>query len=159
MCCGSGCALTSPWVAQTLDALLQQAADVRPVPLAQGRNQEVAAGTRFISTAQGVARAQWRTQGYDADGDDDVRDPGRPAGPRPCQGLADSGWWWSEAHISLDKGTEFGKFAHWLRADYLLLATATARKTSRLTDFVAHAGYGVARRLPGQPRRCWWLHG
>ena len=60
-------------VAQTLDALLQQAADLRPVPLAQGRNQEVAAGTVLISTAQGVARAQWRTQGYDADGDDDVR--------------------------------------------------------------------------------------
>jgi hypothetical protein len=27
----------------------------------------------LLSTAQGVARAQWRTKGYDADGDDETR--------------------------------------------------------------------------------------
>ena len=47
-----------------------------------------------------------------------------------------------EAHIGLDKSTEFGKFAHWLAADYLLMATATP-KDQRLTDFLAHAGYSA----------------
>lgn len=45
-----------------------------------------------------------------------------------------------EAHIGLDRSTEFGKFAHWLQAEYLLMATATP-KDQRLTDFLAHAGY------------------
>ncbi len=80
-------------VAQTLDALLQQAADLRPVPLAQGRNQEVAAGTVLISTAQGVARAQRRTQGYDADGDDDVRTLAALLARARAKGLR-LGWWW-----------------------------------------------------------------
>ena len=133
-------------VAQTLDALLQQAADLRPVPLAQGRNQEVAAGTVLISTAQGVARAQWRTQGYDADGDDDVRTLAALLARARAKGLQ-IGLVVDEAHIALDKGTEFGKFAHWLRADYLLLATATP-KDQRLTDFVAHAGYGAHEHFP-----------
>ncbi len=133
-------------VAQTLDALLQQAADLRPVPLAQGRNQEVAAGTVLISTAQGVARAQWRTQGYDADGDDDVRTLAALLARARAKGLQ-IGLVVDEAHIALDKGTEFGKFAHWLRADYLLLATATP-KDQRLTDFVAYAGYGAQEHFP-----------
>ena len=42
-------------VAQTLDALRHTAAGLHPVPLAQGRNQEVGAGTVLISTAQAVA--------------------------------------------------------------------------------------------------------
>jgi hypothetical protein len=36
--------------------------------------------------------------------------------------------------LALDKGTEFGKFAHWLAADYLVMATATP-KDQRLTEF------------------------
>lgn len=133
-------------VAQTLDALLQHAGSLHPVPLAQGRNQEVDAGTVLISTAQGVARAQWRTQGYDADGDDDVRTLAALLARARAKGLQ-IGLVVDEAHIALDKGTEFGKFAHWLQADYLLLATATP-KDQRLTDFVAHAGYGAQVHFP-----------
>jgi len=93
-----------------------------------------------------VARAQWRTQGYDADGDDDVRTLAALLARARAKGLQ-IGLVVDEAHIALDKGTEFGKFAHWLRADYLLLATATP-KDQRLTDFVAHAGYGAHEHFP-----------
>lgn len=60
-------------VAQTQDALASNAVDLSPTLLAHGRNQEAAAGQVLISTAQAVARAQSRTQGYNADGDDDTR--------------------------------------------------------------------------------------
>jgi len=130
-------------VAQTLDALLHSAASLHPVPLAQGRNQEVGAGTVLISTAQAVARAQWRKQGWDGDGDDEVRTLAALLARARAQGLA-IGLVVDEAHIALDKGTEFGQFAHWLQADYLLMATATP-KDQRLTDFLAHAGYGAHR--------------
>lgn len=126
-------------VAQTQDALLQHAPGLQPAPLAQGRNQDVAAGTVLISTAQGVAKAQARTQGYNADGNDEVRTLAELVARARAQGLT-IGLVVDEAHIGLDKSTEFGKFAHWLRADHLLMATATP-KDQRLTDFLAHAGY------------------
>lgn len=126
-------------VGQTLDALLQHAPGLSPALFAQGRNQDVASGTVLISTAQGVARAQWRTKGYDADGDDDVRTLAALLARARAKGLQ-IGLVVDEAHIGLDKSTEFGKFAHWLQADYLLMATATP-KDQRLTDFLAHAGY------------------
>lgn len=132
-------------VAQTLDALLHSAASLHPVPLAQGRNQEVGAGTVLVSTAQAVARAQWRRQGWDADGDDEVRTLAALLARARAQGL-EIGMVVDEAHIALDKGTEFGQFAHWLQADYLLMATATP-KDQRLTDFLAHAGYGAQRHF------------
>jgi superfamily II DNA or RNA helicase len=125
-------------VAQTLDALLHTAPGLHPVPLAQGRNQEVGAGTVLISTAQAVARAQWRRQGYDMDGDDATRTLAALLARARAQGLA-IGLVVDEAHIALDKGTEFGQFARWLDADYLLMATATP-KDQRLTDFLASAG-------------------
>ena len=125
-------------VAQTLDALLHTAPGLHPVPLAQGRNQEVGAGQVLISTAQAVARAQWRKQGYDMDGDDDTRTLAALLARARAQGL-EIGLVVDEAHIALDKGTEFGQFAHWLDADYLLMATATP-KDQRLNDFLAHAG-------------------
>ncbi|SDM25912.1 Superfamily II DNA or RNA helicase [Oryzisolibacter propanilivorax] len=132
-------------VAQTLDALLHSAAGLHPVPLAQGRNQEVGAGTVLISTVQAVARAQWRRQGWDADGDDDVRTLAALLARARAQGLA-IGLVVDEAHIALDRTTEFGQFAHWLQADYLLMATATP-KDQRLTDFVVHAGYGAQQHF------------
>lgn len=128
-------------VSQTLDALLQHAPALSPVLFAQGRNQDLAAGNVLISTAQAVARAQWRTKGYDADGDDEVRTLAALLARARAQGLQ-IGLVVDEAHIALEKGTEFGKFAHWLQADYLLMATATP-KDQRLTDFLAHAGYGA----------------
>ena len=126
-------------VNQTLDSLLQHALGLSPTLFSQGRNQDVGAGTVLISTAQSVARAQWRTKGYDADGDDDVRTLAALVARARAKGLQ-IGLVVDEAHIGLDKSTEFGKFAHWLQADYLLMATATP-KDQRLTDFLAHAGY------------------
>jgi type III restriction enzyme len=126
-------------VGQTLDALLAHAPGLRPTLFSQGRNQDVGAGTVLVSTAQAVARAQWRTKGYDADGDDDVRTLAALLARARAKGLH-IGLVVDEAHIGLDKSTEFGKFAHWLQADYLLMATATP-KDQRLTDFLAHAGY------------------
>lgn len=126
-------------VGQTLDSLLHHAPGLSPVLFSQGRNQDVGAGTVLISTAQGVARAQWRTKGYDADADDDVRTLAALVARARAKGLQ-VGLVVDEAHIGLDKSTEFGKFAHWLQADYLLMATATP-KDQRLTDFLAHGGY------------------
>lgn len=126
-------------VGQTLDALVQHAPTLSPTLFAHGRNQDVVAGTVLISTAQAVAKAQSRNKGYDADGDDDVRTVAAVVARARAKGLQ-IGLVVDEAHIGLDKGTEFGKFAHWLKADYLLMATATP-KDQRLTDFLAHAGY------------------
>ncbi|BBN89718.1 hypothetical protein AZSP09_27410 [Azospira sp. I09] len=126
-------------VSQTLDSLLQHSSGLAPTLFSQGRNQDVGAGTVLISTAQGVARAQWRTKGYNADGDDDIRTLAALVARARAKGLR-IGLVVDEAHIGLDKSTEFGKFAHWLQADYLLMATATP-KDQRLTDFLAHAGY------------------
>jgi superfamily II DNA or RNA helicase len=126
-------------VGQTLDSLLQHATDLSPVLYSQGRNQDVGAGTVLISTAQALARAQWRTKGYDADGDDEIRTMAALVARAKAKGLQ-IGLVVDEAHIGLDKTTELGKFAHWLAADYLLMVTATP-KDQRLTDFLAQAGY------------------
>jgi len=126
-------------VAQTLDALLSNAPGLSPTLFSAGRNQDVQGGAVLISTAQGVARAQWRTKGYDADGDDDVRTLAALVARARAKSLQ-VGLVVDEAHIGLDKSTEFGKFAHWLKADYLLMATATP-KDERLNEFLVHAGY------------------
>lgn len=128
-------------VQQTEDALRANAAGLVPYGLNAGRNQDAHPGMVLLSTAQGVARAQWRTKGYDADGDDDTRTlaafVARARARRLQIGLVVD-----EAHIGLDKGTEFGKFAHWLAADYLVMATATP-KDERLNEFLIHAGYSA----------------
>lgn len=128
-------------VGQTLDALLSNAPGLSPALFTSGRNQDIQGGTVLISTAQGVARAQWRTKGYDADGDDDVRTLAALVARAKARGLQ-VGLVVDEAHIGLDKSTEFGKFAHWLKADYLLMATATP-KDDRLNEFLVHAGYSA----------------
>lgn len=125
-------------VAQTQDQLAANAADLSPILLAHGRNQEAAAGQVLISTVQGVARAQWRKEGYNADGDDDTRTLAEFVARARAADLR-IGLVVDEAHIALDKTTEFGKFAHWLTPDYLVMATATP-KDQRLLDFLASAG-------------------
>lgn len=152
-CVGTQCDVLWFWfvpfvtlVGQTLDALLQHAPGLSPTLFSQGRNQDLGAGTVLISTAQGVARAQWRNKGYDADGDDDVRTLAALLVRARAKGL-EIGLVVDEAHIGLEKNTEFGKFAHWLQADYLLMATATP-KDQRLTDFLAHAGYSAQEHFP-----------
>lgn len=128
-------------VQQTADALAANAPSLSPRSLSDGRNQEAHAGMVLLSTAQGVARAQWRTKGYDADGDDDTRTLAAFVARARAQGLQ-VGLVVDEAHIGVDKNTEFGKFAHWLRADYLVMATATP-KDDRLNEFLKHAGYSA----------------
>ena len=125
-------------VAQTLDAIKTNAPELTPVTLALGRNQEPEAAQVLIATTQSVARAQWRTKGYDADGDDDTRTVAQWVALARVRKYK-IGMVVDEAHIALDKGTEFGKFAQWLDADYLLLATATP-KDARLNQFLESAG-------------------
>ena len=128
-------------VQQTTDALTANAPSLSPCSLNDGRNQEAHAGMVLLSTTQAVARAQWRTKGYDADGDDDTRTLAAFLARARAQGLQ-VGLVVDEAHIGLDKGTEFGKLAHWLQADYLVMATATS-KDERLGEFLHHAGYSA----------------
>lgn len=128
-------------VQQTEDSLRANATSLAPCSLNAGRNQEAHGGMVLLSTAQGVARAQWRTKGYDADGDDETRTIAAFVERARAQGL-EIGLVVDEAHIGLDKGTEFGKFAHWLNANYLVMATATP-KDDRLSEFLANAGYSA----------------
>lgn len=128
-------------VQQTEDAICANATSLAPAGLNAGRNQDAHGGMVLVSTAQAVARAQSRTKGYDADGDDDTRTLAAFVVRARAQGLQ-VGLVVDEAHIGLDKGTEFGKFAHWLKADYLIMATATP-KDDRLNEFLTHAGYSA----------------
>src|SRR5674476_199495 len=128
-------------VQQTEDALRANATSLAPCGLNAGRNQEAHGGMVLLSTAQGVSRAQSRTKGYDADGDDDTRTLAAFVARAKVQGLQ-IGLVVDEAHIGLATGTEFGKFAHWLKADYLVMATATP-KDDRLNEFLTHAGYSA----------------
>ena len=125
-------------LSQTQDALASNAADLSPILLAHGRNQDAAAGQVLLATVQSVAKAQWRTQGYNADGDDDTRTVAEWVARARAGGLR-IGLVVDEAHIALDKTTEFGKFAQWLNADFMIMATATPRD-QRLLDFLASAG-------------------
>jgi superfamily II DNA or RNA helicase len=125
-------------VQQTEDALAANCAGVVPVMLSRGRNQDARAGMVLLSTAQGVARARDRNTGYNADGDDDTRTLAAFVARARVQGLS-IGLVVDEAHIGLDKTTEFGKFAHWLNADFLIMATATP-KDERLLEFLQQAG-------------------
>lgn len=125
-------------VQQTEDALAANASGLATAGLASGRNREPQAGLVLLSTAQAVARARDRNKAYDADGDDDQRTMAtyiaRARGKNLRIGLVVD-----EAHIGLDKGTEFGKFAHWLKPDFMVMATATPRD-DRLLEFVNQAG-------------------
>ena len=125
-------------VQQTEDALAANCSGLTPAMLAQGRNQEAKSGMVLLSTAAGVGRAKDRQAGYDADGDDAVRTLAAFVARARVQGLA-LGVVVDEAHIGLDKTTEFGQFVHWLAADFLIMATATP-KDERLLAFLREAG-------------------
>jgi superfamily II DNA or RNA helicase len=125
-------------VQQTEDALAANCAGLIPVMLARGRNQDARPGMVLLSTAQGVARAIDRKTGYNSNADDDTRTLAEFVARARVQGLS-IGLVVDEAHIGLDKTTEFGKFAHWLNADFLIMATATP-KDERLLEFLNAAG-------------------
>ena len=125
-------------VQQTEDALAANCAGLIPVMLARGRNQDARAGMVLLSTAQGVARAIDRKTGYNSNADDDTRTLAEFVARARVQGLS-IGLVVDEAHIGLDKTTEFGKFANWLNADFMIMATATP-KDERLLEFLNAAG-------------------
>jgi len=125
-------------VQQTEDALAANCAGLIPVMLARGRNQDARSGMVLLSTAQGVAKATDRKTGYNSNADDDMRTLAEFVARAGVQGLS-IGLVVDEAHIGLDKTTEFGKFAHWLNADFLIMATATP-KDERLLEFLQQAG-------------------
>jgi superfamily II DNA or RNA helicase len=125
-------------VQQTEDALAANCAGLIPVMLARGRNQDARPGMVLLSTAQGVARAIDRKTGYNSNADDDTRTLAEFVARAKVQGLS-IGLVVDEAHIGLDKTTEFGKFANWLNADFLIMATATP-KDERLLEFLNAAG-------------------
>lgn len=126
-------------VQQTEDTLAQNTETLVPLPLARGRNQEPLSGMVVISTAQAVARARSRTEGYTDGVDDDRRSLDQMVALARARGLK-IGLLVDEAHIGLDTQTEFGRFANWLDADRIVMATATP-KDQRLNDFLASAGY------------------
>jgi hypothetical protein len=125
-------------VQQTEDALAANCTGLAPVMLSRGRNQDARAGMVLLSTAQGVARARDRNADYHFDGDDDTRTLAEFVARARSRHL-NIGLVVDEAHIGLDKTTEFGKFAHWLKADFLIMATATP-KDERLNEFLKEAG-------------------
>ena len=125
-------------VQQTEDALAANCAGLIPVMLSRGRNQDARAGMVLLSTAQGVAKATDRKTGYNSNADDDTRTLAEFVARARVQGLS-IGLVVDEAHIGLDKTTEFGKFANWLNADFLIMATATP-KDERLLEFLNAAG-------------------
>lgn len=125
-------------VQQTEDALAANCAGLTPVMLARGRNQDARPGMVLLSTAQGVAKAIDRKTGYNSNADDNTRTLAEFVARAKAQGLS-IGLVVDEAHIGLDRTTEFGKFAHWLNADFLIMATATP-KDERLLEFLQQAG-------------------
>ncbi|MGE5451448.1 MAG: DEAD/DEAH box helicase [Acidobacteriota bacterium] len=126
-------------VQQTEDAIAGNAHSLTPVSLLRGRNQAPVGGLVVISTAQAVAKAKSRREGYTDGSDDTTRSLDAQIALARAKGLK-IGLIVDEAHIGLDSQTEFGQFVHWVKPDRLVMATATP-KDERLTDFMAKAGY------------------
>ena len=127
-------------VAQTVDTLDSQCTETgliaRHLSVAQNEAPEV--GQVLISTLQGVASARSHKAGYDDKADDGRRSLAAYFELARSRGL-EIGLVVDEVHIALDSATEFGNFVKWLKADYLLMASATP-KDARLNAFIASAG-------------------
>jgi type III restriction enzyme len=126
-------------VQQTEDSIAGNTNGLTPVSLLRGRNQTPKNGLVVISTAQSVAKARSRTQGYTDGQDDTTRSLDGQVALARSMGLK-IGLIVDEAHIGLDDETEFGKFASWLKPDRLLMATATP-KDDKLNSFIASGGF------------------
>ena len=126
-------------VQQTEDSIAGNTNGLTPVSLLRGRNQTPKNGLVVISTAQSVAKARSRTQGYTDGVDDTTRSLDGQVALARSTGLK-IGLIVDEAHIGLDDETEFGKFASWLKPDRLLMATATP-KDDKLNSFIASSGF------------------
>lgn len=126
-------------VAQTIDSLDSEGVGLAALELNRALNEQPAPGLVLVSTAQGVASAKGRVAGYADKQDDATRSLAAYVALARAAGLH-IGIVVDEAHIALKSTTEFGKFVHWLQADYLLMATATPRDAA-LTAFMCAAGY------------------
>ena len=127
-------------VAQTIDSLDSEGAGLTAVALNVALNEQPAPGLVLVSTVQGVASAKAHKAGYTDKSDDDMRSLAAYFALARASGL-EIGLVVDEAHIALKSTTEFGRFVHWLQADYLLMASATPRDAA-LNEFIETAGYG-----------------
>jgi type III restriction enzyme len=127
-------------IAQTVDSIDSEGLGLLAVQLPTALNEEPSQSLVLISTVQGVASAKARKTSYTSAEDDDRRSIAAYVARARAQGLA-IGCVVDEAHIALGNDTEFGQFVHWLKADYLLMASATPRDV-RLAQFIQTAGYG-----------------
>ena len=127
-------------VAQTVDTLDSQTNETGLLAkhLGVAQNEAPLAGLVLVSTLQGVASAKSHKAGYDDKADDERRSLATYFELARARGL-EIGLVVDEVHIALDSATEFGKFVKWLKADYLLMASATP-KDARLNAFIASAG-------------------
>ena len=128
-------------VAQTIDALVTEGAGLTARELSNALNEEPAANLVLLSTAQGVASKKGRDSGYTAGNNDTARSIAPYLARAKSMGLQ-IGLVVDEAHIALKSTTEFGEFAHWVQADYFLMASATPRDAA-LNAFIEKAGYGA----------------
>jgi type III restriction enzyme len=128
-------------VAQTQDSIdnLGQDSGLAARGLAGALNEEPEHGQVLISTVQGVASKKARESGYRLGEDDTNRNLHDFVTRARTAGLQ-LGVVVDEAHIALKDNTEFGAFVNWLKADYLLMASATPRDEA-LNKFMAVAGY------------------
>ena len=127
-------------VAQTVDTLDSQCSETGLIArhLAVAQNEAPQEGQVLVSTLQGVASAKSHKAGYSDKADDDRRSLAAYFELARARGL-EIGLVVDEVHIALDSATEFGKFVKWLKADYLLMASATP-KDARLNEFMTSAG-------------------
>lgn len=127
-------------VAQTVDTLDSQSTETGLIAkhLSVAQNEAPEAGHVLISTVQGVASAKSYKAGYTDKLNDEVRSLAAYFALARARGL-EIGLVVDEAHIALHTATEFGKFVKWLKADYLLMASATP-KDAPLNAFIASAG-------------------
>lgn len=127
-------------VAQTVDTLDSQSTETGLIAkhLSVAQNEAPEAGHVLISTVQGVASAKSHKAGYTDKLNDEVRSLAAYFALARARGL-EIGLVVDEAHIALHTATEFGKFVKWLKADYLLMASATP-KDAPLNAFIASAG-------------------
>jgi superfamily II DNA or RNA helicase len=125
-------------VTQTQDAILSNSSVLSPTTLEYGLNQEPEANQVLISTASAVSSAKERNKDYDGNSDDERRSLSQFVNLAKVRGIK-IGVVIDEAHIGLDKGTEFGKFINWLNPEFILMATATP-KDPRINEFLVGAG-------------------
>lgn len=126
---------------QTEDSIAANSATLSPVQLARGRNQEPKSGMVVISTSAAVGRQASRKAEYTDGQTEDGRSIDQMVALAKATGLK-IGLVVDEAHIGLDSQTEFGKFAKWLEADRVIMASATA-KDPRLNTFVKESGFSA----------------